>query len=839
MRRNMVITILFLFVLLPECVRTQQSEGTISGRIKNSKTGFESNLAAQIEEATTRQVVQTMELDSTRTFIFRHIPFGTYEVAIVWRDSIELAYRMIKVVSAVPERIEFEALMEYVSEETVVTAMRSELDKSKTTTNTIFTSSAIQELPSVSGNKKIESVLLNTPGVVPDEDGRMHFRGEDAQLQYVVDGVPITGNLSRVYSSLFNAQIIKSIDVQTGGLNAEYGVATAGVFAITTKSGFDKPFFASASSSYGTFNNREGNVQLGGNINRRTAFYAGFSGSSSERYLDPIASEKPNHSGGRAENIFGKLNFILTDNMELSVLSGYDNTQFSVPNSTNPAQDQVQNMHDYLVGTRLNIGLNSNSVLSIVGYRRFAEARITSGGLRQISSAADSAQAVRENAKFFIGGDRRNTVTGGQLEYSIRNDWFSKQDNLKIGISGEVYPLHEFFTFAVTNPNLSDTAVAGGDLRYLPYDITQGGKPFLVNQSKTGKRFSTYIQDQIHFEKWAFHVGIRADIYELLQTEKSISPRINASYAVNDRLILRGSYNRIVMQAPIENILVSSSQEAKNLVGADQGQTPTAVRSERAHVFELGALVRMNRYLDLDLAAYSKLIKNFLVKVELGNSGVIFPANLKSGFVVGGELRMRLNEWRHLSGSLNVATTVSRGLKPSDGSSPVAAGLILGEEGQNYSHPFGGESSFPTEHNQLLTAAWNLVYRPAKNVFASWGGRFDMGLPFDLVGKNGLGLSASEARAELQARGYSDKIIDLLNLSSEKAGSPDKAVKPHATFDVGAGYNLKSAISFPLTISANVLNIFNTTFLYKFESSFSGTHFGYPRMFVVKAEVEY
>ncbi len=96
------------------------------------------------------------------------------------------------------------------------------------------------------------------------------------------------------------------------------------------------------------------------------------------------------------------------------------------------------------------------------------------------------------------------------------------------------------------------------------------------------------------------------------------------------------------------------------------------------------------------------------MKVELGNSGVIFPVNLKQGFVAGGELRARFHDWNNFSGFLSVTTCASYGLTPQDGSSPIAAGLIFGEEGQNYNHPFAGEDKFPTEHNQLVTAVLNL-----------------------------------------------------------------------------------------------------------------------------------
>jgi hypothetical protein len=183
----------------------------------------------------------------------------------------------------------------------------------------------------------------------------------------------------------------------------------------------------------------------------------------------------------------------------------------------------------------------------------------------------------------------------------------------------------------------------------------------------------------------------------------------------------------------------------------------------------------------------------------------------------------------------------SKGKTPSDGSSPIAAGLILGEEGENYSHPFGGEDLFSTEHNQLLTSVLQTNYNHPSGFFATLGGRYDSGLPFDLADSNGKGLSGDAARAELKRRGYTDDVIDLLNLNAEadRPDSPDKSVAPHMTFDVGVGYDFERTLNFPAKISATVVNIFDTAYLYKFESSFGGTHFGVPRSFSVGLQMRY
>ena len=827
---------LLLLVAAPLAAHAQQSTGTIIGSLRDKTLSGE--ISARIVEISTDAAIETVPVRSDGDFIFHEVPFARYRVDLLL-DSVMIAARVVNVVSAAPVRIVFDSIRAYTAPEVIVQTSRTELDRSRSGTSKLYTAAAIADLPVINGGQKIEAILKSTPGVVPDEDGRLHIRGEDAHLQYVIDGIPVTSNLTRVYSSLFDADLIKSVNVQTGGLNAEYGVAAAGVLALTTKSGFDAPYFMSASAGYGSFATKDLSVEMGGNLGGRVAGFFSVSGSESDRYLDPIALGDPIHDQGESRHYFGKINAIITEQIDLTVLGGYNTTTFSVPNSRIVAvpQDQQQDMKDYMVGARLNATLGENSVLSVLGYRRHASAETTSGGLMRIGNAQDSTLAVSQNEKFFIGADRSNGATGGQVEFTTKTDWFNADNTLHAGVGGEVYPLKEFFTFAVVNPALSDPNVSGGDLRYRPYDITQGGAPFLVNDEMDGKRYSGYVEDRVQFDQWTINAGIRFDMFDLFEQETSISPRAAAAYAWNDDLVLRASYSRRVMQAPIENILVSSSDEARTLTGAEQGTTPTRVRSEKAHDLEIGALYRLNEFVTLDFAGYGKLIDDFIVKAELGNSGIIFPINLKQGLVAGGELRADLHGWNNLSGFLAISSGVAIGMKPEDGSSPVAAGLILGEEGKNYSHPFAGEDIFPSEHNQILTAVMNLKYDHSSGFFGILGGRFDSGLPFDLADRNGVGLDPEASRIELKNRGYSDEVIDLLSLESEEPGSPDKSVAPHAVFDLAAGYEYRGASGLHGRLTLTATNILDTRYLYKFESSFGGTHFGQPRMLALRIDV--
>ena len=84
-------------------------------------------------------------------------------------------------------------------------------------------------------------------------------------------------------------------------------------------------------------------------------------------------------------------------------------------------------------------------------------------------------------------------------------------------------------------------------------------------------------------------------------------------------------------------------------------------------------------------------------------------------------------------------------------------------------------------------------------------------------------------------------MINLLSLESEVENgkiSPDKSVAPHFVLDAGVGFDFQPDLKIPAKITATVLNVLDTKYLYKFKSSFGGTHFGLPRMVVVGVQVK-
>src|SRR6266403_139433 len=78
--------------------------------------------------------------------------------------------------------------------------------------------------------------ILRFPGVAQDSFGQVHLRGEHANLQYRVNDVLLPEGIAG-FSQELDVPFIKTLNILTGSLPAQYGYRTAGVVDIHTASG--------------------------------------------------------------------------------------------------------------------------------------------------------------------------------------------------------------------------------------------------------------------------------------------------------------------------------------------------------------------------------------------------------------------------------------------------------------------------------------------------------------------------------------------------------------------------------------------------------------------------
>ena len=104
-------------------------------------------------------------------------------------------------------------------------------------TATSFSADQIQSI-SQGGNAPFNEVILRAPGVAQDSaaNGDLHVRGEHANLQYRINDVLLPEGITGFGLEL-DPRFVKSMQLITGSLPAQYGFRTAGVVDIQTKSG--------------------------------------------------------------------------------------------------------------------------------------------------------------------------------------------------------------------------------------------------------------------------------------------------------------------------------------------------------------------------------------------------------------------------------------------------------------------------------------------------------------------------------------------------------------------------------------------------------------------------
>jgi outer membrane receptor for ferrienterochelin and colicins len=143
-------------------------------------------------------------------------------------------------------------------QEIEVTAQRLNEARSSIETQTgastyVIDAQAIAAIPG-GNNNQLNQVLLQAPDVVQDSFGQIHVRGDHNDLQYRLNGIILPEGIS-VFSQTLSPWLISSLKLITGALPAEYGLRTAGIIDLSTRSGVLQPGgeISVYGGSHGTF----------------------------------------------------------------------------------------------------------------------------------------------------------------------------------------------------------------------------------------------------------------------------------------------------------------------------------------------------------------------------------------------------------------------------------------------------------------------------------------------------------------------------------------------------------------------------------------------------------
>jgi outer membrane receptor protein involved in Fe transport len=780
------------FILLSAFSTFSQSRvGSIQGVVKDPTGALVPDAKVTVSQPVTGYK-QTAQTDSAGTFKLVNIPFNTYKVHAE-ATGFQPTDESVDLETTIPFNLDLSLSLEQATAAVTVSTAGVMLETDRTSSDTDLNQTILERPLGAAPSRAIESMVASTPGFVTDDNGRMHPRGSESQVQYVIDGVPVTDNMSAIFSTSLDARTLRTVEVLTGGIPAEFGDKLAGVINVNTRSGLEGPTQGGVSFSGGSFSTGEIAADFATHT-KNFGFLTNLSASTSQRYLDPPTLDNF-HNFGRTGKGFFRLDYQFDPNNTIRGVFNFGGSNFQVPNKffqEVAGQDQKQRLRDNSQNISYQHIFSPNSVAQFSFFHRQGNAKLFS------NPTSTPVVANQDRTLQNYGGIGSLSLTRGK-------------HNIKLGGQFTITPVDEHFSFYPTVP-FPDLEDGNGNVFPNPVNAFNVMHPFIFNGSKTGRTLSAYVQDRFAvFPNLTLDVGVRYDNYRLLIGEQAVSPRLGFAYYIpRTKTTLRASYNRLFQPPPAENLLLASSPDAAAIspISVLQGVTTLEpVLPDKEHAYEAGAQQLLSKYFRLNLTLYQKRIKNFSDKDQFFETGVIFPIAISSGRVTGEELRLETTDIHGFRGFVSYANARAFGV------TPIKGGLFLGEDPQDL---FLNGLKFANDHDQRNEAQFQLSYNHRSGIYASFNGRYDSGVPTDVEPGTTL--------ADFVADGFDPRLYNEIDFQRGR-------VRPRMILDFSVGADLMQKERVSMNVQFDVQNLTNELFLYNFESVFSGTHVGYPRLF--------
>ena len=233
----------FVFSLLA------QKGATVRGNIYDETNGQPIPFANVILRGTSSGATT----DGNGFFQISNAPVGTQNLVITFigYDSIGLEINLAEGI------IFYKSLyLKEAAKNLDVVEISGRKDKARSTAQVsqiTITPKQLKQLPSVGGEPDIAQYLTVIPGIISsgDQGGQIFIRGgSPIQNKIMLDGMTIFNPFHSIgFFSVFETETIRSVDVLTGGFNAEYGGRVNAVVDIKTREGNKKRLSGLVSAS--------------------------------------------------------------------------------------------------------------------------------------------------------------------------------------------------------------------------------------------------------------------------------------------------------------------------------------------------------------------------------------------------------------------------------------------------------------------------------------------------------------------------------------------------------------------------------------------------------------
>jgi outer membrane receptor for ferrienterochelin and colicins len=513
--------------------------------------------------------------------------------------------------------------------EIVVTAQR--LDAARSTiepalgaTSYALSEAFINNLPG-GANTQLNQVVLQSPGVAQDSFGQLHVRGDHGNIQYRLNNVILPEGL-QVFGQTLSPRLAANIDLITGALPAQYGLRTAGIINITTKTGFKNGGQVSLyGGSHGVITP---SIEYGASSGATSGFVSGSYTGTDVGIESPDGRGTPLHDHSDQYQAFGYLDHILDDSSRVSFMAGTSQQKFQIPNVS---------------GLQPDLGFSVNGVTAFPSERLNQNQK--EGTSYAIASYMKTAGDFTGQASVFgrySELDYMPDVTGELLFNGIAQA--AKKTDLSFGTQLEgVYKLTDAHTvrgglIVSTDHTTSKTNSQVFLLDGSGAQIGAGPITIVDNSKATAWTYSVYLQDEWKLaETLTLNYGVRFDQVDAFRRENQVSPRVNLVWTPTEGTTLYAGYARYFTPPPFELV---ADQTLSKFVGTSAeapGTLNDLPKSERDNYYDLGAQQKFGS-LTVGIDAYYKQAKNLVDEGQFGAPIILTPFNYAEGYAKGVEL---------------------------------------------------------------------------------------------------------------------------------------------------------------------------------------------------------
>lgn len=492
-----------------------------------------------------------------------------------------------------------------------------------------FSSEAINNMTG-GGNAAINQVLLQAPGVNQDNlaNGAIHIRNEHLDVQYRINGIVLPEGVS-FFGQGVSPRFANSLQLITGALPAEYGLRTAGIVDIQTKSGLFQPG-GSVGMYGGSYATLQPSFEYGGSASGYN-YYVSADLLSSEHGLDPVTpSYNQIHDNTIQDHGFAYIDKIIDPTSKIAVIAGTFIGQFQIPNNPGQPATFTVNGNSNFSSAALTEHQNEASHYGIVSYLRAEE------DLDFQVSAFSKYSTLNFHPDVF-GDLAFNGIAQEALRQSFAN-------GLQADASYKLTSAHTLRAGALVTGERASTDTSSFvefTAPPAPGSCTISDTPCLLldNHAKTGWTYSAYVQDEWRITPdVTLNFGGRFDAVNAYTQESQFSPRLNGVWKATPTTTVHAGYANYFTPPPFELVSTASVNLFANTTAAFASPQSSSVKAERAQYFDAGVTQEILPGLKVGVDAYYKYARNLLDETQFGAPVSLTPFNYHVGFNRGVEL---------------------------------------------------------------------------------------------------------------------------------------------------------------------------------------------------------